>query len=443
MKKISILLVLLMLVLSFPFVASAESDFVIDASGNMTDYTGTGGVVVIPKEVKNIWAGFGSKALTTVTFEAGSQLEYIGQNAFPYVTTEYTITLPDKAGIMIEDWSFYTGSIVNITIPNTSTVINGNNAFNQGQYVRMSGKNASPAEIYCSNSIYWLFTDLEYTVSGGWLDNYTGIGGELVIPKEVSYIYGTVLNNKNITKISFEAGSQLIQFGDGGNFILTGNTDVQIVLPVKEGITIKAYSLWGDASQITDPNLTTVYEASSVWTGRVFNIIAPANSSAKTYFDTVVATGVTWWTFQTYATAANAYTISYPIDGLSRVSGFGVQKTLADFMLGVTKGSSVEIKAYNEITELLSTEFIGTGTTIRVNNGITTTDYHAIIMGDLTGDGRINVDDLATMKGYLLQTHQLSGYKFTAGEFHVIGKITISDVLLLKKHLLGIVTIAN
>ena len=246
MKKISIFLVVAMLfslmASSGSLVASAEGDFTLNESGDIIGYTGPGGAIVIPAGVKNIWAGFQELAITEVTFEEGSLLEYIHTNAFAYVTTAMTVTLPDKAGITLADYSFFTASTVTMYVPNATTIFTGSNVFWSIGEVNLYGKNASTAEVYSDCQALWNFFDLEYTVDGGYLTEYVGIGGNIVIPKEVTNLYSTVLNDKGITGISFEAGSLLTTFGDGANILFASNPDVIIELPDKEGILTQATS---------------------------------------------------------------------------------------------------------------------------------------------------------------------------------------------------------
>ncbi len=61
-----------------------------------------------------------------------------------------------------------------------------------------------------------------------------------------------------------------------------------------------------------------------------------------------------------------------------------------------------------------------------------------IIKGDLTGDGRINYQDLKVLQAYLLSKLVLTEEQKKAADINDDGKINISDLALLQRHLLGI-----
>ena len=67
--------------------------------------------------------------------------------------------------------------------------------------------------------------------------------------------------------------------------------------------------------------------------------------------------------------------------------------------------------------------------------------YEAVVYGDLSGDGIVNIKDLLQLKKHLLGDSTLSGAKYESARISKDSKITIKDLLLLKKYLLGVYTI--
>lgn len=60
-----------------------------------------------------------------------------------------------------------------------------------------------------------------------------------------------------------------------------------------------------------------------------------------------------------------------------------------------------------------------------------------ILRGDPSGDGKITITDLAVTKKHILGKQTLAGDKFTAADANKDGKVTITDLALMKKHILG------
>lgn len=85
--------------------------------------------------------------------------------------------------------------------------------------------------------------------------------------------------------------------------------------------------------------------------------------------------------------------------------------------------------------------FVGTGTTVRVETGEFFKTYKMIIFGDVDGDGRISILDLAKVKTHLLHITALSNEFITAGDVNKSNNIGISDLLAVKKQIMGLVNI--
>ncbi len=69
-----------------------------------------------------------------------------------------------------------------------------------------------------------------------------------------------------------------------------------------------------------------------------------------------------------------------------------------------------------------------------------TKDYslQVMIKGDINGDGRIDIIDLAASKNHLLKRNDLFGVYGKAADMNSDNKVTISDLISIKKILLGI-----
>jgi hypothetical protein len=87
---------------------------------------------------------------------------------------------------------------------------------------------------------------------------------------------------------------------------------------------------------------------------------------------------------------------------------------------------------------------VGTGTTLSVTFNSNTTVYTFLIYGDVDGDSEITVTDLAKIKMHLLHTTQIpTVIKQSAADVNRTGTISISDLISVKKQLLGLTTITQ
>lgn len=82
-----------------------------------------------------------------------------------------------------------------------------------------------------------------------------------------------------------------------------------------------------------------------------------------------------------------------------------------------------------------------TGDLITIKNGTSTVSYNAVIKGDPTGDGNINIQDLLRIQKYILGYTDLSGSYLKAGDTNQDGRVDLVDLLRIQKHILGYLTI--
>ena len=74
---------------------------------------------------------------------------------------------------------------------------------------------------------------------------------------------------------------------------------------------------------------------------------------------------------------------------------------------------------------------------ISINNAGVTSNYTAIVYGDSSGDGLIDIRDLLIIQKHLVSAKQVNGEYFRASDINKDGAIDIRDLLLEQKYLLG------
>lgn len=82
-----------------------------------------------------------------------------------------------------------------------------------------------------------------------------------------------------------------------------------------------------------------------------------------------------------------------------------------------------------------------TGDTIVVKNGSSSVSMQAVVKGDPTGDGNINIQDLLRIQKFVLGYADLSGSYLKACDTNNDGLCNITDLLRTQKHILGYITI--
>ena len=83
-----------------------------------------------------------------------------------------------------------------------------------------------------------------------------------------------------------------------------------------------------------------------------------------------------------------------------------------------------------------------TGDVITIKNGAESLSYNAVIKGDPTGDGNINIQDLLRLQKYILGYVSLEGSYLKSCDTNQDGVVNIVDLLRIQKHILGYVTIS-
>jgi len=69
------------------------------------------------------------------------------------------------------------------------------------------------------------------------------------------------------------------------------------------------------------------------------------------------------------------------------------------------------------------------------DNGFTFIEYVDAAIGDMTGDGKVNVRDVTAMQRHLAGLEELTDDRLALADVNTDGKVTIDDVTLLQRYL--------
>lgn len=90
-----------------------------------------------------------------------------------------------------------------------------------------------------------------------------------------------------------------------------------------------------------------------------------------------------------------------------------------------------------------NTNKIATGYKITITKDGETFTYTAIIYGDITGKGEVNIADIVALRQHLLNSKKLSSEYLTAADANRDGSVNIADIVALRQHILKQKTISQ
>ncbi len=117
--------------------------------------------------------------------------------------------------------------------------------------------------------------------------------------------------------------------------------------------------------------------------------------------------------------------------------------TVDDCLLELKPTTNENIVFANSGSTISGLSKIGTGTTINITQNNVVRNYSVAIYGDIDGDGNIGIQDIAEVKLFLLKINTLSSLESKAADVSKNGTISISDLMIVKKQILGIVVIVQ
>ena len=126
----------------------------------------------------------------------------------------------------------------------------------------------------------------------------------------------------------------------------------------------------------------------------------------------------------------------------SLLTGVPDEITIADMVANLDNADSDIVVTTSTGTEITDwSAYAGTGMKVQLVDGSVVDELSVIVLGDVSGDGVINIIDYAIVKSHLNFLTTLTGSKYIAGDIHIDGNINIIDYAKLKSHLNGLISI--
>lgn len=230
--------------------------------------------------------------------------------------------------------------------------------------------------------------------------------------------------------------------------------------PTKEAEGVKTYTcaVCGETMTEAIPKIPTYTVVFKNWDGTVLSsgqyaigeeVTAPADPTRPTDKDHSYA--FAGWDQAVVSCAGNAvYTATYTqgppvpetitssthtVSG-NTISNIGTGTTTEKLLENLNEGAYVKVYSGNE--EVSKDALLGTGMVVKIMDGDrVVTEVTAVVTGDTNGDGKITITDMLSAKAHLLKKDTLEGVYAQGGDTNGDGNISITDFLQMKAHILG------
>lgn len=136
----------------------------------------------------------------------------------------------------------------------------------------------------------------------------------------------------------------------------------------------------------------------------------------------------------TGGTVSTSYTVD---DGV--LSGVTEGTTVDTFKSNFTLSEGQTVKVYDKDGKEKSSGIINTSDVVKVSTGSSSVSSFSVSMlGDIDGDGTVSIVDLVLVRKHLLGLNNLSEVYYTSADTDKDGDVTIVDLVLIRKHLLNL-----
>ena len=411
-----------------------KSSTTIDAGNNETLIA-----TVSPSDASDTSVRWSSSNISVATVDSTGNVTAVALGVATITSTTNANGLTATCAVTVSDPAIdYVNSLIS-ALPTTITI-------------------ANKAQVIAANTAYIALTSTEQAFISG--DNYAKLTNAMAIifpwnllPVVTSdpgfedvdqsswHITG---GNKNatITTGNAHGGSYDLQIGasSGGYQYITSlkpNTDyvfkvwVKVQNPATDVVTliVQKYNGASSDTRATSTNSDTNYKQLSLSfttgsdpSGTVFTIWNYGTGTDKVYADDV----------QLFQVPPVAFDSNYNISSNNIVTNIQAGTTVSQVKQGLTYNSNTTVTFYSNSSKsstIADDGTVGTGTIIEATNGSNVVDFTIVIYGDVNGDGAINLNDLVSLRNYVLGTLSLSGVYQQAGNLYGESDISLNDLV--------------
>ncbi len=124
---------------------------------------------------------------------------------------------------------------------------------------------------------------------------------------------------------------------------------------------------------------------------------------------------------------------NYKIDG-NYITNIKPETKVSEVKNDIKSNREYEIQK-RDGTKLTDNDIVATGYKVKFATGET---YEIVVNGDVSGDGKITITDVAKIKKHIINTETLTGAYLKAGDVNENDTITITDLAKIKKVVIGL-----
>lgn len=125
------------------------------------------------------------------------------------------------------------------------------------------------------------------------------------------------------------------------------------------------------------------------------------------------------------------------------LSGVVLNTTASNVLANINGAFPISSATIKDASGKAKTGALATGDTLAITYNNKTITYTIKIKGDVSGDGAIDISDLALVKGSMLGRNKLSDIKRQSADINGDGVVDISDLAMIKGHMLGRIQITK
>ena len=118
--------------------------------------------------------------------------------------------------------------------------------------------------------------------------------------------------------------------------------------------------------------------------------------------------------------------------------------TSSEELISNLTNDASKLKIFADAQREYDGEAVATGMMVKLFvDGVLTDERKLCVLGDVDGEGEVDISDILYMRADIINTYTLSKYQFFSSDLNADDEVNINDILYLRSHILGTYTIGR